>query len=204
MTFSWMLYTKSKRPTICWVPAWRHLIPIPLMRHYRWNASRHHSPPKLALGLSDFSFHFNVFRNNTCIAALCDASAPSWYFDYLREVWLNKGDLVSVTFSISLWRQTGKRSQSADWTWGDRESGGCSRLFSGYGAAGLDTSLTHKPTYCLTMDYHRITPQHPVTDVYNSIAPFCKRKNQIINKTPGTAHACFIAPCKYTNTMLLM
>ncbi len=62
MTFSWMLYTKSKRPTICWVPAWRHLIPIPLMRHYRWNASRHHNPPKLALGLSDFSFHFNVFK----------------------------------------------------------------------------------------------------------------------------------------------
>lgn len=120
MTFSWMLYTKSKRPTICWVPAWRHLIPIPLMRHYRWNASRHHSPPKLALGLSDFSFHFNVFRNNTCITALCDASAPSWYFHYLREVWLNKGDLASVTFSISLWRQTGKGSQSADWTWGGR------------------------------------------------------------------------------------
>lgn len=102
MTFSWMLYTKSKRPTICWVPAWRHLIPIPLMQHYCWNASRHHSPPKLVLGLSDFSFHFNVFRNNTCITALCDAPAPSWYFHYLRDVWLNKGDLVSVTFSISL------------------------------------------------------------------------------------------------------
>lgn len=64
MTFSWMPRTKSKRPTICWVPAWRHLIPIPLMRHYRWNASRHHNPPKLALGLSDFSFHFNVFKKN--------------------------------------------------------------------------------------------------------------------------------------------
>lgn len=102
MTFSWMLDAKSKRPTICWVPAWRHLIPIPLMRHYRWNASRHHSPPKLALGLSDFSFHFSVFRNNTCITALCGTSAPSWYFHYLRDVWLNKGDLVSVTFSISL------------------------------------------------------------------------------------------------------
>lgn len=86
--------------------------------------------PKLALGLSDFSFHFNVFRNNTCFKALCETSAASWYFDYLREVWLNKGDLVSVTFSISLWRQTGKGSQSsARWTWGDWQSGGCLGLF---------------------------------------------------------------------------
>lgn len=57
MTFSWMLYTKSKRPTICWVPAWRHLIPIPLMLNYHWNASRHHNPSKLVLALSEFSFH---------------------------------------------------------------------------------------------------------------------------------------------------
>lgn len=59
---------------------------------------------------------------------------------------------MSLTFSISLWRQTGERSQSADWTLGGGGVGvvgaGCLRLLSGCaGAAGLDASFTYKHTH---------------------------------------------------------
>lgn len=103
--------------------------------------------PRLALGLSDFSFHFSVFRNNTHFPTPRNATAASWYFDYLHKVWLNKGDSMSVTFSISSWRQTGKRSQSsARGTWGDCQSGGCLKLFWGYSSADLDGKLRHRHT----------------------------------------------------------
>lgn len=96
LTFSWILYTKSKRPTICWTPAWRHLNPIPLVQYYHWNASRHLNPPKTLL--SDFSFYFSDFDNktkhvkhniqhsmlwNVCLFLI------SWN---LVKVWLNKGN----------------------------------------------------------------------------------------------------------------
>lgn len=103
--------------------------------------------PRLAPGLSDFSFHFSVFRNNTQFPTSRNATAASWYFDYLHKVWLNKGDSMSVTFSISLWRQTGKRSQSsARRTWGDCQSGGCLKLFWGSSSADLDGWLRHRQT----------------------------------------------------------
>lgn len=147
MTFSWMVFTKSKKQQYAecqhgdiWFP-------------FCWCGITTGTPaditvlPRLALGLSDFSFHFNVFRNNTHFTPLCNATAASWYFDYLHKVWLNKGDLVSVTFSISSWRQTGKRSQSsAHWTWGDCQSGGCLKLFWGYSSADLDGWLRHRHT----------------------------------------------------------
>lgn len=124
--------------------------------------------PKLALGLSDFSFHFNVFRNNTCITALCDAPAPTWYFDYLCE----RFDLTKAIWcqwhlaSASGDRQV-KEARQQIGPGGDRERGreGCLRLFSGCGAAGLDTSLTHLLAWRWTTpgSHHSILSLMPAT-----------------------------------------
>lgn len=164
LTFSWMPYTKSKRPTICWVPARRHLIPIPLKRHYRRNASRHHSPPQAGVGLVRLFIPLQCFQKQYVYhGTLWRAGSYLIFRLFVRAVWLNKGDLVSVTFSISPWRQTGKRSLSADWTWGglwEGEGGLFETLLRMWSCwlGHLINTLT-----CLTVDYARITPQHPVT-----------------------------------------
>lgn len=147
MTFSWMMLTKSKKQQYAECQRGDIWFPFRSCGITTGTPADITVLPRLALGLSDFSFHFNVFRNNTHITTPCNTTAASWYFDYLHKVWLNKGDSVSVTFSISWWRQTGKRSQSsAHRTWGDCQSGGCLKLFWGYSNADLDGWLRHRHT----------------------------------------------------------
>lgn len=120
MTFPWMMFTKSKKQQYAECQHGDIWFPFRSCGITTGTPADITVLPRLVLGLSAFSFHFNVFRNNTHFPTPCNATAASWYFDYLHEVWLNKGDSVSVTFSISSWRQTGKRNQSsAHRTWGD-------------------------------------------------------------------------------------
>lgn len=98
----------------------------------------------------------------------------SWYFDYLREVWLNKGDSVSLTFSISLWRQTGERSQSADWT-----LGGGGGLFEALLRICWGCWFGHLIYIQTYTSHHSI--QVPIWQGYRIIVLFFNRKYHSIN-----------------------
>lgn len=102
MTFSWMVFTKSKKQQYAECQHGDIWFPLCSCGITTGTPADITVLPRLALGLSDFSFHFNVFRSNTHFTTPWNATAASWYFDYLHKVWLNKGDSVSVTFSISL------------------------------------------------------------------------------------------------------
>lgn len=107
---------------------------------------------------------------------------------------------MSVTFSISLWRQTGKRSQSADWTWGGRESGGWLSLFSGYGGGGhlinTHTHTLHIIDNGLQQNHATAIIYHWFLQCYRIVAPIHKSKTRIItNKTAVTANTSHSTVC---------
>lgn len=126
--------------------------------------------PSWRRGLSDFSFHFNVFKNIYIhITANCEAPASSWYyyiynrFDLTKAIWC-QWHLASASGDRQVKEKPVSRLDlGGSWDWGLFEA----LLRIRWCWVGhLINTQTHYIS--LTMDHCRIPPQHPFTDFYKA------------------------------------